>query len=160
KSARPQAELLGIDLDLEVAAPAVLPGLILAAVDHPLFHLRHAAVQGDAPGCQVIAPPAPITAERRAREHVTRVRPGLMLRVGPRVQHRPQKDRDAHENCRSPHRPKLLPLPLSRAAPLHHPSAVPLRMTRAMRQVRKPRKSAPAAALGNISRNFPPSFWT
>src|SRR5262249_53365084 len=74
KSARPQAKLLAIDIDCEVAPSAVLPGAALAAVDHTLANLGHVQVDGDAFLSPFITKAAPVACQSRAGPNVASVR--------------------------------------------------------------------------------------
>src|SRR5262249_59320720 len=73
KSARPQAKLLAIEIDCEVAPPAVLPSAALAAVDHALPNLGDVQIDGDAFLSPFIAQPAPVAGEGRARSEIASV---------------------------------------------------------------------------------------
>src|SRR5262245_61169257 len=70
----PQTKLLAIEIDCEVAPPAVLPSAALAAIDHALPNLGDVQVDGDAFLSPFIAQPAPVAGEARARPEIAGVR--------------------------------------------------------------------------------------
>src|SRR5262245_3204342 len=69
----PQTKLLAIEIDCEVAPPAVLPSAALAAIDHALPNLADVQVDGDAFLSPFIAQPAPVAGEGRARPEIASV---------------------------------------------------------------------------------------
>src|SRR5262245_49880653 len=64
---------LAIEIDCEVAPPAVLPSAALAAIDHALPNLGDVQVDGDAFLSPFIAQPAPVAGEGRARPEIASV---------------------------------------------------------------------------------------
>ena len=106
KSARPQAKFLAIQIDCEVAPPAVLPGAALAAIDNALANLGDIQIEGDAFLRPFITKAAPIAGESRAGQEVAGV---WIFRRGI-LRHNPCAKRDSEQkygrdnNCGSFHR--------------------------------------------------------
>src|SRR5262245_15234951 len=75
KTAWPEAELLRVQIEYDVAAPAaVLPARVFAAVDDALRRLSQAHVEGHPLVGELVAIAPPIAAQSRARPDITGIR--------------------------------------------------------------------------------------